>query len=70
MTTVGHGVAYSPYADLEEARARNQSSWEQLGNGLYKAANTFAGAVSENTWAMPWVLVTMYLVGSRTSKSL
>lgn len=44
-----YGVSYSPFANLEEERARNQSTWEQVGNGMYKAANTFAGSVAENT---------------------
>ena len=44
-----YGVSYSPFANLEEERARNQSTWEQVGNGLIKAGNTFLGAVAENT---------------------
>jgi hypothetical protein len=44
-----YGVNYSPFANLEEERARNQSNWEKVGNGLYKAANTFVGSAAENT---------------------
>ena len=39
----------NPFADIDEQRARNQSTWDKWGNGLAKAGLTFTGAVSENT---------------------
>jgi len=39
----------NPFSDIDEQRARNQSTWDQWGNGLGKAGITFGGAVAENT---------------------
>ena len=39
----------SPFTNIDEQRARNQSNWDKWGNGLAKAGLTFVGSVSENT---------------------
>ena len=39
----------NPFTNLDEQRARNQSTWDKWGNGLAKASATFVGAASENT---------------------
>ena len=39
----------NPFTNLDEQRARNQSTWDKWGNGLAKAGVTFVGAASENT---------------------
>ena len=44
-----YNVPLTPHGDMDEARAQNQSSWEQVRNGFGKAAVTFAGATAENT---------------------
>lgn len=44
-----YGVGLSPYADLDERRAVNQSTGEKWGRGLMKAGVTTLGAVAENT---------------------
>ena len=44
-----YNVPLTPYGDIDEARAQNQSAWEQVRNGFGKAAVTAAGATAENT---------------------
>ena len=47
----------SPFIDIDEQRARNQSTWDKWGNGLTKAGATFVGAVAENTVGYAFGLV-------------
>jgi hypothetical protein len=44
-----YNVPASPYLDMFEKRAQNQSTAEKWGNGLLKAGVTTLGAVAENT---------------------
>jgi hypothetical protein len=44
-----YNVPLSPYLDLDEKRAQNQSTAEKWGRGLMKAGVTTLGAVAENT---------------------
>ena len=46
---VDYGVTLSPYLDLEEERAKRQSTAEKWGHGIAKALVTAGGAVAENT---------------------
>ena len=39
----------NPFTNIDEQRARNQSTWDKWGNGIAKAGVTFVGAASENT---------------------
>ena len=47
-----YGVTLSPFLDLEEERAKRQSTGEKWGRGLTKALVTTGGAVVENTLGM------------------
>ena len=47
-----YGVTLSPFLDLDEERAKRQSTAEKWGRGLTKAAVTTGGAVVENTLGM------------------
>ena len=47
----------SPFVDIDEQRARNQSTWDKWGNGFVKAGATFVGAVAENTVGYAFGLV-------------
>ena len=44
-----YNVPASPYLDMFEKRAQNQSTAEKWGNGLLKAGVTTLGAIAENT---------------------
>ena len=44
-----YGVQLSPYLNLEEERAKRQSTAEKWGHGIAKALVTTGGAVAENT---------------------